>query len=262
MMDMDSWMRPSSLWADTSLINPNSMMGPSSLEMFDPFDELDTLMSKDIDWLRKPEFLPIQPRVQQKYRITIDCPGFEPRRNTIKTDIQGNTLIVSGHEEEKVSSGDYQTREFKKTYELPEGAETSKMVSFMPMTGKLVIEIPLKETNLQMNVDLMPKIIDTKEGKVVSLNFGVPANIDPSKIHVSIKDRDLICKADDVKKTADSTSKLHYYKRTTLPENTDLDKLKVMLDKNKLMCSAPLKEGQKSIKSVPIERKELPITNQ
>ena len=133
------------------------------------------------------------------------------------------------------------------------------MVSFMPMTGTLVIEVPLKNKNLQ---DLMPAIVDTKDGKAVSLNIEVPANIDPSKVHVSIKDRDLICKADDVKKTADSTSKLHYYKRTTLPENTDFDNMKVMWDQNKLMCSAPLKEGQRSIKSVPIQRKELPITNQ
>lgn len=132
----------------------------------------------------------------------------------------------------------------------------------MPMTGTLVIEIPLRETNLHMNADLMPKIISTKEGKAVSLNFGVPANIDPSKVHVSIKDRDLICKADDVKKTADTTSKLHYYKRTTLPENTDFDKMKVTWEKNKLMCSAPLKQVQKHIKTIPIECKELPIKNQ
>jgi HSP20 family molecular chaperone IbpA len=232
MMDMDSWMKPSQLWGDSSLIKPGSLMGPSSLDMFDPFDELDTLMGRDINWLSKPEFLPaVQPRVQQKYRITVDCPGFEPSSNSIKTDVKGNTLVVSGHDEDKLPSGDYHTREFKKTYELPEGAETNKMVSFMPMTGTLVIEIPLRETNLHMNADLMPKIISTKEGKAVSLNFGVPANIDPSKVHVSIKDRDLICKADDVKKTADTTSKLHYYKRTTLPENTDFDKMKVTWEK-------------------------------
>lgn len=67
MMDMDSWMKPSQLWGDSSLIKPGSLMGPSSLDMFDPFDELDTLMGRDINWLSKPEFLPaVQPRVQQK----------------------------------------------------------------------------------------------------------------------------------------------------------------------------------------------------
>ena len=69
MMNLDAWMSP----LTTQFPTMGSLMGkqadwltPTSLDMFDPFDELDTLMSHDIDWLHRPEFLPIQPRVQQK----------------------------------------------------------------------------------------------------------------------------------------------------------------------------------------------------
>lgn len=254
MMDSGFWNTPMTPLNDMKQMMMMPKMGPTSLEMFDPFDELDTLMTQDIDWLHKPDFLPVQPRVQQKYRITVDCPGFVPQKHAIKTDIKGNVLTVSGREEDKEPSGDYSVQEFKKSYTLPENVMTDKMVSFMPMAGTLVVEFPLKESKMHLNVDLMPKIIDTDKGKAVTMTFGVPENIDPSKVHVSIKDRDLIVKAEDTKKTKDSTSKIHYYKRTTMPANTDFDKLNIKWDQHKLLCNAPLKTEMRSIKNVPIDR--------
>lgn len=250
MMDVDQWMKPFELMG--------KLGGPTSLDVFDPFDQLDTLMGRNIDWIHKPDFVPVVPSVQQKYRITIDCPGFKPMKNAIKTEIKGNTLTVTGREEDKETSGDFSVREFKKTYELPKEAETDKMVSFMPMEGTLVVEVPLKEKTMHMNEDLLPKTIEG--GKAVSLNFGVPENIDPSKILVSIKDRDLIVKADDTKKTQDGTSKFHYYKRTTMPANTDFDQLKVNWENHKLSCYAPLKAIGQPARNVPIQYKKVPIT--
>lgn len=258
MMDLDSWMspmRPMNPVQDLKQMMKSDWLAPTNLDMFDAFDELDTLMNQNIDWINKPEFMqPLQPRVQQKYRITVDCPGFVPMKNAIKCDIKNNVLTCSGREEDKDASGDFCVREFKKTYNLPENVEINKMVSFMPVEGKLVVEIPLKETPLHMNVDLLPKIVDTKEGKAVTMNFGVPQNILPSKVHVSIKDRDLIVRADDSHKSKDKTSKIHYYKRCTLPVNTDFDKLNVKWDKNKLVCSAPLRTDFKAVRNVPIEQ--------
>jgi len=258
-MDLDQWMqpiRPLSPVQGLKQMMKSDWLAPTNLEMFDAFDELDTLMNHDIDWLHKPDFMAVQPRVQQKYRVTVDCPGFVPMKNAIKCDIKNNVLTCSGREEDKDASGDFSVREFKKTYVLPENVESDKMVSFMPVAGKLVVEIPLKETPLHMNVDLMPKIVETKEGgKEVRMNFGVPQNIEPAKVHVSIKDRDLIVRADDSKKSKDTTSKIHYYKRCTLPANTDFEKLNVKWDEHKLICSAPLRTDMKTaIRDVPIER--------
>ncbi len=77
-MDLDSWMRPMTPVQDMKQLNKpdyylkptdfDSTLAPTTLDMFDAFDELDTVMNNDIDWLHKPDFLPLQPRVQQKVK--------------------------------------------------------------------------------------------------------------------------------------------------------------------------------------------------
>ena len=131
-----------------------------------------------------------------------------------------------GREEEKDDGENYQIKEFKKSYNLPDRCESDNLVSFMATPGQLVIEIPLKETITHMNTDLFPKLIDADNGgKVVSLDFNLPENINVDKIQVQIKDRDLIVKVEDKMEKKDTMSKFYYYKRTTLPDNTDFDKL-------------------------------------
>ena len=107
MFDMDFW-------------NP-SLAGPSTLDLFDAFDDLDRMMSRNLIWLNEPETLrlssPKQP-VSEKYRITLDCQGFNP--NSIKTEIKDNNkLVVSASEGKPSATSDYSLREFRKTYDLP-----------------------------------------------------------------------------------------------------------------------------------------------
>ena len=75
------------------------------------------------------------------------------------------------------------------------------------------------------------------------------------KIQVQIKDRDLIVKVEDKMEKKDSMSKFYYYKRTTLPDNTDFDKLECNYDGNKLSVRAPV--IQSSYKSIPIGTKKI-----
>lgn len=250
MFDMDKWFKPPHL-------------GPNTMDLFDPFDELDHTISRNLEWLNKPEFIspfPLLPRVPQKYRITVDCVGYKP--SSIKTEIKNGKLCVTGREEERTQgSDDFHVREFKKTYELPENAETDKMISFVTGFGDLVVEVPLKETTLHPNMDLFPKIIeDGKGGKQVSLKFAVPEQIDPSKVHIFVKDRDLVVKAEKTLKQPDSTTRVHYYKRTTLPENTKFDALKCNYNNNhEISIEAPLSLDYKPThKKIPIECKPLP----
>jgi len=244
MMDMDSWLLP-------------THSGHSTMDLFDPFDELDHIISRNLNWLNKPEFLqlnPLVPKVPHKYRITVDVVGYNP--NSIKTEIKGNKLVVYAREEEKHEGEDFSIKEFKKTYELPVNAEWDKLVSFVTH-GQLVIEVPLKEESNQLT-DVFPKIVDTKDGKTVSLNFNVPNSIDPSKISVHIKDRDLIVKAEDKVEKPDGISKFYYYKRTTMPENTDFEHLKLYYDNHNIDVSAPLLADHhlKWHKKIPIEYKK------
>jgi hypothetical protein len=89
------------------------------------------------------------------------------------------------------------------------------MVSFMA-GDTLVIEFPLKEEQTALSgvgpVELLPNIVDNPDGtKSVQMNFQVPESVDPSKVHVSVKDRDLIVRIEDRKQRADGSSRFHYY---------------------------------------------------
>ncbi len=235
--DMDFW------------VNPISNMH-STLGLFGSFDELDHLMVRNMRRLNKPMFMnPLMiglARVPQKYRISIDCPGF--RSSSIKTEIRENILYVNGREEEKESEDDYSTKEFKKKYVLPEECETDKLVSFMITPGHLVIEMPLKEKERHMNIDLFPKIVQDKDGKSkVSLDFHMPQEIEPEKINIHVKDRDLIVKAEDHNESRDVKSKFYYYKRMTLPENTDFKNLNCVWNNNIISVNAPLMDKSSTI---------------
>lgn len=244
MFDMDLWFR-----------HPRLGFGPSTLDLFDPFDELDQMMSRNLMWLHRPDFMrPLIdfPRFPHKYRVTVDCNGFNPK--SIKTDIKGNKVTVSAHEEEKFNTDNYSVKEFRKTYELPLHAELDKLASFVTGNGQLVIETPLRNSLLgsSFNDDLFPKVSD--DGKSLAMNITLPDNVDPSKINVTCKDRDIIIKAEDKKESQDRMSHFSYYKRSTLPENTDFNSVKCTLDKNKINVTASLLSDFKpNSRTIPIE---------
>ena len=127
----------------------------STLEEFDPFDELDRQLGRNLTWIKKPwtdTLLPKLPSVPQKYRITVDCAGYSPC--SIKTELKKDkkSVVVSGKENYKTSNGDWSNKEFMKTYKLPENCEPDKMVSFMTIGDRLVIEFPLKGSNQFVNI--------------------------------------------------------------------------------------------------------------
>ena len=107
-----------------------------------------------------------------------------------------------------------------------------------------------------MNADLFPKIVDTTGGgKAVNMRISVPENIKPSKVHVMVKDRDLIIKAEDRIEKPDGFTRFYYYKRATMPENTDFNAMKCHFDHGKLLVEAPLRTDLhlKMFRNVPIE---------
>jgi HSP20 family molecular chaperone IbpA len=194
MFDMDTWFTP-------------------TLNNFDPFDPMDRMLSRNLEWITRPSFIepmPLIPLVPRKYRVTVDCAGYSP--TSLKTEIVGSKLIVHGKEDFKTKTGDFSMKEFRKTYKLPENVETEKMVSFVTPMGQMVVEVPLKgETGC--TEDLFPKIVDAKEGKRVELTCVVPPGVDPKKLEVTCKDRDLIIKGEDITEKPDGISQFHYYKR-------------------------------------------------
>lgn len=238
-----------------------------TMDNFDAFDELDHLVGRDMHWLTKPAFLqPQVPKVPEKYRITVDCPGFNPK--SLQIEYKNGKLYVHGREETKNDDEDYSVREFKKTYKLPDNAEVDKLASFYA-GGHLVIEVPLKYVQKHVDEDLFPRIVDLIDGhKQIQMTCAVPPGIDHSKVSVTCKDRDLIIKAEDKIEKPDSMTRMYYYKRCTFPENTDFNALKCHFEDNKLKIEAPVDKSIKYHKHIPIHYKPedagknpLPITH-
>jgi HSP20 family molecular chaperone IbpA len=261
MFDMDMWLSPSHSFFDHHR--------PSTLDMFDPFDELDRIMSRNMHWLHRPSDMLLrfeQPRVPNKYRINVDCQGYRPSSIKIDASEDGSKLVVSGQEgysDEKThhEDGDYSHRKFKRTFKLPNNLALEKMASFVTASGQLVIEIPFKESAKKRTEEefLFPRILDEENGKQsISMSMPIPQGLDPSKIKVTCKDRDLIVQAEDKQENQDHYSQTYYYRRCTLPENTDFNSLKCVYDNNnRLSIKAPLHpESQIYSKVIPIEISE------
>lgn len=114
--------------------------------------------------------------------------------------------------------------------------------------------LKVKETPLNLNAELFPKVVDTTGGgKAINMRITVPENIKPTHVHVMVKDRDLIVKAEDKVEKADGFTRFYYYKRTTLPENTDFHALKCHYEQGKLLVEAPLRTDFKSLMHIPID---------
>lgn len=126
-------------------------------------------MTRNLFWLNEPEIVrnvpSIAPKVPKKFRVTADIRGYNPK--SIKTEISQDKskLTISGSEGEPKKEGeeDYNIREFRKSYKLPENAETDKLISFATGNNKLVVEIPLKEE--EPKEDLFPRILEGESGK-------------------------------------------------------------------------------------------------
>jgi HSP20 family molecular chaperone IbpA len=261
MFDMNDWYRP-------------------TLDMFDPFDDLDRMMSRNLTWLDRPRFLDYNSygsQVPQKYRVSLDCSGYN--QESIKTDVKNGKLVITGMEGSRKgkkdggdqSDDDYSVREFKKSFKLPENVEVDKLVSFMTSNGQLVVEIPLKpsEEELKRQQQLsnsygstyssainFPQIVDGENGqKQVLVNMTLPKDIDPSKVSVTCKDRDLIVQAEEKADKQDGFYRSSFYQRTTLPENTDFTQLKCLFNNSELKISAPLMADyqQNGGRRIPIE---------
>lgn len=220
---------------------------------YDPFDEIDLMAGNNLMWLHRPSLIRtyVVPRQPEKYRVTVDITGFNA--NSVKTDVSGLKVYVYAREEQRIDSNNYNLKEFKKCYDLPANSEVEKLTSYVVGTEQLVIEVPLKEERvLAQELYLHPVVSEDK--KFVSMEFSFPEYLDPSKISVVCKDNDLIIRAEDRVGTYDKQSHFSYYKRVTMPENTDFRELKCKMDKNVLNIHAPLYDSdfKKNNSRIPI----------
>jgi len=229
-------------------------------------------------WLDRLTLSPLALAIQKrkkplnKHRVVVDCAGFDA--DSLKTEIVNNKLVVSGCKLDKKNAdddeSDYSLSEFRRRFELPANLDADKMVSFVAPRGQLIVEIPFKrpEDNNEAASSSAPNLPTVVEreggGQEARLSLALPKSIDPAKLQVSVKDRDVIVKYEDKIEKKDEAngaveySQISYYRRCTMPENTDLSGIKCVFDQenaSQLMLTAPLKskDASSTAKSVPIQ---------
>lgn len=65
---------------------------------------------------------------QEKFRVQLNVSGFKPE--TIKTRVEGRKVIIEAKQEDRDADGDYNIRELRKSYELPEHVGMYPLESF------------------------------------------------------------------------------------------------------------------------------------
>ena len=93
----------------------------------------------------------------------------------------------------------------------------------------------------------------SEDGTSILLNFKLPDHVDPNKINVSTKDRDVIVKVEDKIEKNNSTTEYSYYQRSSLPSNVDFESMKAFVNDNRKEVSiqAALKKESEEKTSSP-----------
>jgi len=279
------------------LFDFENFFGPS-LDLFDPFDEIDLAshrMQNALQWLQDPprlqrELCPVTGHKKRphsdKFRVTLDVIGYKPEDLSVK--VIGRKLFIDGKQELR-DGEDFSVKEMRKTYDLPENASFEHMTSFLTAKGTLVVEFPmvtqtkerddhhhqlqqyganLKEFNFDefFKSAFEPKITDDTEkgGKKIDLSLDM-TGFRPDQIQVHLKDHDLIVQAESSSSDKHHTARSYIYKAVTLPPNIDVDHMRSFLhDGKRLIITAPYHENTAALsngKNAALERGDHNLTS-
>jgi HSP20 family molecular chaperone IbpA len=251
------------------------------LDWFDPWRDLDTfptalsIRPNAFRWINQPQRLAQGNQTGQssaqraeKFRVQLNVAGFNPE--TIKTKVEGRKVIVEAKQEDRQSDDDYNIRQLRKTYELPEHADANHLASYITPNNMLVIEVPIrnpeKERQLEQakqnnqnltqfgqyrhplfdyigfldGSDFQPRIVDKGNNqKQLQMTVGMK-NYRPEEMKVTVKNNELIVQGEHKHKDPNRSERSFFYKSTLLPPGTQVDQLQThMNDDGQLTIEAP-----------------------
>ena len=118
--------------------NPNDRYFGDQLDFFDPWYDTPTvvIVPNTFRWINEPQQLANTTNNAQKndknkgqtskapnsekFRVQLNVAGFNPE--TIKTKTEDRKVIIEAKQEDRHPNGDYNIRQLRKSYELPEHA--------------------------------------------------------------------------------------------------------------------------------------------
>ncbi|KAL7669722.1 hypothetical protein ACOME3_004670 [Neoechinorhynchus agilis] len=230
-------------WFRRNFFDFDNLFGPA-LDLFDPFDDYDLSLRPSVRpsifWINEPPtLLDVHGRRRprpEKFRVTLNVQGFD--KKDLKTEIINGRLVVSARRHDKCNkTGDFDSREFQKSFEVPKNAIADQMTSFVTGGGVLVVEIPLKMEER----DVKPSGGHGQKKKI-EMNVDV-SSFKPNDVQVSLKDNELVVKAEHSTQQSEDGkqgfSRSYYYKQVTLPPGTDVEHLTSHFSGEKLVLEAP-----------------------
>ncbi|CAF2832026.1 unnamed protein product [Rotaria sp. Silwood2] len=212
--------------------------------------------------------IPVQ---SEKFRVQLNVAGFNP--DTIRTKIEGRKAIVEAKQDDRQPNGDFSVREIRKTYDLPENADSSNFASFVTPNNMLVIEVPINVPQIELrpsqtladpqtlslfgqyrdpifdypgfmaSSEFRPRIIDIGNGqKQIKLSLAVK-NYRPEQIKVSVKNNELLVQAEHNYNDNNRSERSFLTKSIMLPPGAQVDQLRSFLNPDgQLEIEAPFIE--------------------
>ncbi|CAF4147935.1 unnamed protein product, partial [Rotaria magnacalcarata] len=149
--------------------NPNDRYFGDQLDFFDPWHDLNTspttvlVVPNTFRWINEPQGSGHAQTVDkhsnktakapnfEKFRVQLNIAGFNPE--SIKTKVENGKVIVEAKQEERQPDGDYNIRELRKSYPLPDHADVNHLVSYVTPSKVLVIEVPIHNPEVERRRD-------------------------------------------------------------------------------------------------------------
>jgi len=265
------------------------------LDFFDPwrdFNTFPTALANTFRWVNQPPQLTHSSSLQrqssvphaEKFRVQLNVAGFAPE--TIKPKVEGRQVIVEAKQEDRQSDGDYNIRQLRKTYELPEHADANHMASYVTPNNMFVVEVPIRNPEAERRLeqaktddrslaqfgqyrdplfdytgflggsDFQPRVVDKGNNqKQLELKVGMK-NYRPEEIKVSVKNNELIVQGEHRQKDDNRSERSFFFKSTSLPPGTQVEQLQSYLtDDGHLKIEAPFIEQTETQKSIEIQKK-------
>jgi HSP20 family molecular chaperone IbpA len=221
------------------------------------------------------------PALSEKFRVQLNVAGFNPE--TIKTRVEGRKVIVDAKQEDRQGNGDYSVREIRKSYDLPEHADSTNLASFVTPNNMLVIEVPINAPRIERrpsqtmadtqalnlfgqfrdpifdypgfiaSADFRPRVVDVGNGqKQIKMALAVK-NYRPEHIKVSVKNNELLVQAENIYSDSNRSERSFLTKSISLPPGTQVDQLRSFLNADgQLEIEAPFIEPTQ-VRSIEVQ---------
>ncbi|CAF4498493.1 unnamed protein product, partial [Rotaria sp. Silwood2] len=162
--------------------------------------------------------------------------------------VDGRKVIVEAKQEDRQKDGDFTIQQIRKSYELPEHADTNHLTSYVTPNNILVIEVPIR------NPEAERRLAQAKKDNQSLTQFGHYR--DPFFDYVDFLSGSdfqphIVDKGEHKYKDENRSERSYFFKSTTLSPGTQVDQLKSkLMDNGQLEIEAPFIEQKETAKSI------------